>query len=137
MSSRLLLKRFPVSVISAKKIKISCFSRPVWNCLSFDSLIGKERPFNHRLLEPKITKKLIRLGFRIRPGDEKFVFDNGVVLHSSQCKPSFGPWHSAIIDFAHSLQSMDIDLSAFACLVALTLVTGKSRQELARWLIKR
>jgi nuclear receptor subfamily 4 group A protein 2 len=62
---------------------------------------------------------------RIRPEDEKFIFDNGVVLHSSQCKPSFGPWHSAIIEFAHSLHSMDIDLSAFACLVALTLITGK------------
>ena len=63
---------------------------------------------------------------RIQPDDEKFIFDNGVVLHSSQCKPSFGPWHSAIIEFAHSLHSMDIDLSAFACLAALTLITGKS-----------
>ena len=77
------------------------------------------------------TKKLTItcLFHRLGSEDEKFVFDNGVVLHSSQCKPSFGPWHSAIIDFAHSLHSMDIDLSAFACLVALTLVTGKSRRK--------
>lgn len=52
------------------------------------------------------------------------MFDNGVVLDGAQCRRSFGVWHGAIVEFAQSLHSMNVDLHAFACLAALTLVTG-------------
>ena len=52
------------------------------------------------------------------------VFDTGVVLDGAQCRRSFGAWHGAIVDFTQSLHSMNVDLHAFACLAALTLITG-------------
>lgn len=51
-------------------------------------------------------------------------FCNGGVLSREQCRQMFGDWLSCIIDFSHSLHAMDIDISAFACLCALCLVTG-------------
>lgn len=71
-----------------------------------------------------LTEFFLIMVHRNRPEDDKFVFDNGVVLSAGQCKPTFGPWMSAITDFSQSLHSMNIDISAFACLSALTLVTG-------------
>jgi nuclear receptor subfamily 4 group A member 2 len=61
---------------------------------------------------------------RTKPGDKSFIFDNGVVLNEAQCQKSFGDWHLSILEFANSLHAIDIDLSAFACLSALTLITG-------------
>jgi hypothetical protein len=63
---------------------------------------------------------------RTRPDDTKLTFCSGVVLDKQQCQRSFGDWLHAILEFCHSLHAMDIDISAFACLCALTLVTGKS-----------
>ncbi|MCL4136763.1 UNVERIFIED_CONTAM: hypothetical protein GTU68_025115, partial [Idotea baltica] len=70
---------------------------------------------------------VLRLAYRMMnsPGDPKFIFDNGKVLHRCQCERSFGEWLQGIIDFAASLKSMDLDLSAFACLSALTLITER------------
>jgi len=61
----------------------------------------------------------------MRDEDETLTYCNGVVLHKEQCKPVFGDWYDAIVEFSHSLQAMDIDLSTMACLEALTLITGK------------
>ena len=55
------------------------------------------------------------------------MFDNGEVLHRTQCEKTFGEWLQAIIDFSIPLKTMDLDLSAFACLSALTIITGKKR----------
>ncbi len=63
--------------------------------------------------------------FRIQPDSEQFTFCNGVVLHRNQCQQSFGEWLGAIVEFSRALHSMELDLSAFACLCALTLVNGK------------
>jgi nuclear receptor subfamily 4 group A protein 2 len=68
---------------------------------------------------------MIALLCRTRPDDTKLTFCNGVVLDKQQCQRSFGEWLHAILDFCYSLHAMDIDISAFACLCALTLVTGK------------
>lgn len=68
---------------------------------------------------------VLRLAYRIRPDDTKLTFCNGVVLDKQQCQRSFGDWLHAILDFCNSLHQMEIDISAFACLCALTLVTGK------------
>ena len=61
---------------------------------------------------------------RTKPDDTTLTFCNGVVLDKQQCQRSFGDWLHAIFEFCHSLHAMDIDISAFACLCALTLVTG-------------
>ena len=67
---------------------------------------------------------VLRLSYRARADDTKMTFCNGVVLHKQQCQRSFGDWLNAILDFSKSLHAMEIDISAFACLCALTLVTG-------------
>lgn len=69
---------------------------------------------------------VLRLAYRTHPNDTKLTFCNGVVLDKQQCQRSFGDWLYAIMEFCNSLHSMEIDISAFACLCALTLVTGKS-----------
>lgn len=67
----------------------------------------------------------LRLAYRIRQDDDEFTFCNGVVLHRSQCERIFGDWLGAIFEFSQSLHAMQIDISAFACLAALTLVTER------------
>ncbi|XP_054717299.1 nuclear receptor subfamily 4 group A member 2-like [Uloborus diversus] len=67
----------------------------------------------------------LRLAYRIHPEDEKLTFCNGAVLSREQCQQMFGEWLNIILDFSRSLHSMDIDISAFACLCALTLVTER------------
>lgn len=47
------------------------------------------------------------------------------MLEKQQCVRSFGDWLFAILDFCQSMHAMEIDLSAFACLCALTIITGK------------
>lgn len=69
---------------------------------------------------------VLRLAYRTRPNDTKLTFCNGVVLDIQQCQRSFGDWLHAIMEFCAGLHSMEIDISAFACLCALTLITGKS-----------
>ncbi|XP_047117744.1 probable nuclear hormone receptor HR38 isoform X1 [Schistocerca piceifrons] len=68
---------------------------------------------------------VLRLAHRTRPDDTKLTFCNGVVLDKQQCQRSFGDWLHAIMEFCQSLHAMDIDISAFACLCALTLVTER------------
>ncbi|KAF8773474.1 putative nuclear hormone receptor HR38 like protein [Argiope bruennichi] len=67
----------------------------------------------------------LRLAYRIHPDDEKLTFCNGTVLSREQCQQIFGDWLNTILDFSASLHSMDIDISAFACLCALALVTER------------
>lgn len=67
---------------------------------------------------------VLRLAYRTRPEDTKLTFCNGVVLDKRQCQRSFGDWLHAVLDFSNTLHSMDIDISTFACLCALTLITG-------------
>lgn len=67
---------------------------------------------------------VLRLSYRARSDDTKMTFCNGVVLHKIQCQRSFGDWLNTILEFSKSLHSLETDISAFACLCALTLVTG-------------
>jgi nuclear receptor subfamily 4 group A protein 2 len=60
----------------------------------------------------------------MQPNADRFTFCNSVVLNKDQCEQSFGEWLSSIIEFSEHLRVMDLDISAFACLCALTLVTG-------------
>lgn len=68
---------------------------------------------------------VLRLAYRTHPSDTKLTFCNGVVLDKQQCYRSFGDWLHAIMDFCHGLHQMEVDISAFACLCALTLVTER------------
>ncbi|XP_076040016.1 nuclear receptor subfamily 4 group A member 2-like isoform X3 [Oratosquilla oratoria] len=70
---------------------------------------------------------VLRLAYRFMnsPDDVKVVFDNGCVLHRAQCERSFGEWLQGILDFAASLKAMELDISAFACLSALTIITER------------
>nr|XP_018912910.1 PREDICTED: LOW QUALITY PROTEIN: nuclear receptor subfamily 4 group A member 1 [Bemisia tabaci] len=68
---------------------------------------------------------VLRLAYRTRATDTKLVFCNGVVLEKQQCVRSFGDWLFAILDFCQSMHAMEIDLSAFACLCALTIITER------------
>lgn len=67
---------------------------------------------------------VLRLAYRTRLEDTKLTFCNGLVLDKRQCQRSFGDWLHAVLDFSNTLHSMDIDISTFACLCALTLITG-------------
>jgi hypothetical protein len=58
------------------------------------------------------------------------VFCNGVVLHRNQCLQSLGDWLGSIIEFSRALHAMELDVSAFACLSALTLVNGKKERKI-------
>ncbi|CAH1966099.1 unnamed protein product [Acanthoscelides obtectus] len=68
---------------------------------------------------------VLRLAYRTHPSDTKLTFCNGVVLDLQQCQRSFGDWLHGIIEFCAGLHSMEIDISAFACLCALTLITER------------
>ncbi|KAJ8944639.1 hypothetical protein NQ318_004729 [Aromia moschata] len=67
---------------------------------------------------------VLRLAYRTHPNDTKLTFCNGVVLEMQQCQRSFGDWLHGIMEFCTGLHAMDIDISAFASLCALTLITG-------------
>lgn len=79
---------------------------------------------------------VLRLAYRTHANDTKLTFCNGVVLDKQQCQRSFGDWLNAIMEFSNSLHSMEIDISAFACLCALTLITGKIFNWLLRFIFK-
>ncbi|XP_025419413.1 probable nuclear hormone receptor HR38 isoform X3 [Sipha flava] len=68
---------------------------------------------------------VLRLAYRTKYTDTKLIFCNGVVLDKQQCHRSFGDWLQAILDFSQSLHSLDIDISSFSCLCALTLITER------------
>ncbi|XP_012229883.1 nuclear receptor subfamily 4 group A member 2 isoform X2 [Linepithema humile] len=68
---------------------------------------------------------VLRLAYRTTPDDTKLVFCNGVVLALEQCQRSFGDWLHSILDFCKALHYLEVDISAFACLCALTLVTER------------
>ncbi|XP_038645496.1 nuclear receptor subfamily 4 group A member 2a isoform X1 [Scyliorhinus canicula] len=68
---------------------------------------------------------VLRLAYRSNPVDGKLIFCNGVVLHRLQCVRGFGEWIDSIIDFSSNLHSMNIEISAFACIAALAMITER------------
>ncbi|KAJ8353892.1 hypothetical protein SKAU_G00214590 [Synaphobranchus kaupii] len=66
---------------------------------------------------------VLRLANRSVIPEDKFVFCNGMVLHRFQCLRGFGEWLDSIRDFSSHLQSLNLDVSAFACLAALVMLT--------------
>ena len=68
----------------------------------------------------------MRLSHRTLPNSLKLTFCNGTVLHRNQVRSTFGDWLEGITELSKSLQAIDIDASAYACLSALTVVNGTS-----------
>ncbi|XP_037108734.1 probable nuclear hormone receptor HR38 [Syngnathus acus] len=68
---------------------------------------------------------ILRLANRSNPEKHKLIFCNGVVLHRLQCVRSFGDWIDSIMDFSQSLHRMNLDISLFACLSALVIITDR------------
>ncbi|KAI4885391.1 hypothetical protein NFI96_020344 [Prochilodus magdalenae] len=68
---------------------------------------------------------VLRLAFRSNLAEDKLIFCNGVVLHKLQCVRAFGEWIDSIVEFSANLQSMNIDVSAFSCMAALTMLTER------------
>ncbi|XP_074487683.1 putative nuclear hormone receptor HR38 [Sebastes fasciatus] len=68
---------------------------------------------------------ILRLAYRSNPEKNKLVFCNGLVLHRLQCVRSFGDWIDSIMDFSQSLHRMNLDVSLFACLAALVIITDR------------
>lgn len=66
---------------------------------------------------------VLRLAYRTKIDEHSMTFCNGVVLHKTQVRRWFGDWLNTIEEFSKSLHTVDTDISAFACLCALTLVT--------------
>jgi hypothetical protein len=67
----------------------------------------------------------LRLAYRTQPESLKFTFCSGLVLHRNQARSTFGDWLNGIIELSRSLHSMELDVSAFSCLAALTLVNER------------
>jgi len=67
----------------------------------------------------------LRLSHRTLPNSMKLTFCNGTVLHRQQVSSTFGDWLGGITELSKSLQAIDIDASAYACLSALTLVNER------------
>lgn len=68
---------------------------------------------------------ILRLAYRSNPEKNKLIFCNGVVLHRKQCVRSFGDWIDSIMDFSQNLHRMNLDVSMFACLSALVIITDR------------
>ncbi|MCJ8730031.1 hypothetical protein PDJAM_G00113870 [Pangasius djambal] len=68
---------------------------------------------------------VLRLAYRSNLMEDKLVFCSGVVLHRLQCVRAFGEWIDSIAEFSSSLQSMRIDVPAFSCMAALTIITER------------
>jgi hypothetical protein len=54
-------------------------------------------------------------------------------LPRNQVRSSFGDWLNGILELSASLEEMELDVSAFACLAALSLLHGKSCFSFLSW----
>ncbi|XP_053959284.1 probable nuclear hormone receptor HR38 isoform X1 [Anastrepha ludens] len=68
---------------------------------------------------------VLRLSYRTQPNDSKLIFCNGMVLHKTQCERAFGDWLVNILEFSNCLNSLGIDISSFACVCALAVITER------------
>lgn len=66
---------------------------------------------------------VLKMANRMDPADDLITFCNGNVFHTDQCKHAFGEWLTDIYGLARVLTTLKVDISSFACLSALVLVT--------------
>lgn len=118
-----LVKRFPVSMNWIEKIRISCFSLHAWNYSHFDSFTSKS--WSNVL--PFWTWKVIwmLINYRNKPGSSEIILPSGSILDRSQASRLLGDWFNSLESFSQRFNQIDIDISAFACLSGLSLISGK------------
>ncbi|KAG7502220.1 nuclear receptor subfamily 4 group A member 2-like [Solea senegalensis] len=68
---------------------------------------------------------VLRLSYRSNPEEGKLIFCDGSVWHRFQCLRGFGEWIDSIVEFSANLQRMNLDVSTFSCICALTMVTER------------
>ncbi|XP_061535248.1 LOW QUALITY PROTEIN: nuclear receptor subfamily 4 group A member 2-like [Phycodurus eques] len=68
---------------------------------------------------------VLRLSYRSNPDEGKMIFCDGSVWHRLQCLRGFGEWIDSIVEFSTNLHRMNLDISTFSCICALTLVTER------------
>ncbi|XP_013783222.2 nuclear receptor subfamily 4 group A member 2-like [Limulus polyphemus] len=68
---------------------------------------------------------VLRLSYRMKMDDDRLTFCCGFILHKEECRRGFGDWLDSIVEFAKSLHALEIDISSFACLCALVLITER------------
>ncbi|PIK44946.1 putative nuclear receptor subfamily 4 group A member 2 isoform X2 [Apostichopus japonicus] len=66
---------------------------------------------------------VLKMAYRMDPNDELVTFCNGNVFHKEQCEQAFGDWLADIHGLGRVLTTLKVDLSSFACLSALVLIT--------------
>ncbi|XP_074597845.1 hormone receptor-like in 38 isoform X2 [Brevipalpus obovatus] len=65
----------------------------------------------------------LRFAFQNKPEASRYIFSNGQVLSRSQVVRLFGEWFEVLEAFAKRFTALDVDISAFACLCGLSLVS--------------
>ncbi|XP_038049159.1 nuclear receptor subfamily 4 group A member 2-like isoform X2 [Patiria miniata] len=68
---------------------------------------------------------VLKMAYRLNQNDNLVIFCNGNALHPQQCERGFGEWLEDIRAFSKVLSSLEVDISTFACLSALVLVTER------------
>ena len=111
---------------SLKVLNFEICAEQLYN-LSFPSIFFWHIPPSQRLSRRRSRSLGLNLPFshRIQGDDPKLTFCNGTVLHKNQVRSSFGDWLNGILDLSRHLHVMELDVSAFSCLAALSLVYGR------------
>ncbi|XP_022111542.1 nuclear receptor subfamily 4 group A member 2-like isoform X2 [Acanthaster planci] len=68
---------------------------------------------------------VLKMAYRLNQNDNLVIFCNGNALHPQQCERGFGEWLEDIRAFSKVLSTLEVDISTFACLSALVLVTER------------
>lgn len=61
----------------------------------------------------------------MKPGCAYIILCNNIVLHRNQFEHTFGEWFKMIEELSNQLINLGLEQNAFACLCALTVITGK------------
>lgn len=63
----------------------------------------------------------LRLAYRMEIQEGKFIFCNGTALHRDQLYAGFGEWTDSLLSFACNMSELNVDISSFSCMLALSL----------------
>ncbi|KAJ6216824.1 hypothetical protein RDWZM_007981 [Blomia tropicalis] len=67
----------------------------------------------------------LRMAYRMKPGCAYIILCNNIVLHRNQFEHTFGEWFKMIEELSNQLINLGLEQNAFACLCALTVITGR------------
>ncbi|KAF7489824.1 putative nuclear hormone receptor HR38 [Sarcoptes scabiei] len=67
----------------------------------------------------------LRMAYRISSGINFIILCNNSVLHRNEFSIALGDWLPMIEELSKQLQTLNLDLNAFVCLCALTVITAR------------